>query len=91
MSLLRRELAPISSEAWEQIDEQARRVLQVALYVEGLRGYPDQQRAFLQLAPWFLVSPGLVLVGGAVDDPARAWLWAAALTIDVAGTLLAGE
>lgn len=67
------------------------RVLQVALYVEGLRGFPEQQRAFLQLAPWFLVSPVLVLVGGAVDDPARAWLWAASLAIDVGGTLLAGR
>ena len=31
MSLLRRELAPISSGAWSEIDEQARRVLKVAL------------------------------------------------------------
>ncbi|MDH4178080.1 MAG: low temperature requirement protein A, partial [Thermoleophilia bacterium] len=62
------------------------RVLQVALYAEGLRRSPEQLRTFLGLAPWFLVAPTLVLVGGAVDDPARAWLWAASLAIDVTGT-----
>ena len=67
------------------------RVLQVALYAEGLRRSPEQLRAFLGLAPWFLVAPTLVLVGGAVDDPARAWLWAASLAIDVTGTLVANR
>src|SRR5260221_13768073 len=31
MDLLKRELAPITSEAWEQIDEEARRVLKLHL------------------------------------------------------------
>lgn len=76
---------------WFAVPYAAVRVLQVVLYAEGLRRDPDQLRAFLPLAPWFLLSPALVLVGGAVDDPARAWLWAASLVIDVTGTLVANR
>lgn len=36
MSLLRREHAPVSADAWKEIDEQARRVLQVALAARKL-------------------------------------------------------
>ncbi len=76
---------------WFAVPYAVVRVLHVALYAEGLKGSPEQLRAFLPLAPWFLVSPALVLVGGAVDDPARAWLWTASLAIDVAGTLVANR
>lgn len=76
---------------WFAVPYAVVRVLQVALYVEGLRGTPEQQRAFLPLAPWFLASPVLVLVGAAVDDPGRAWIWALSLAIDVAGTLVSGR
>ncbi len=76
---------------WFAVPYAVVRVLQVALYAEGLRSSPQQLRAFLPLAPWFLVAPALVLVGGAVDDPARAWLWAASLAIDVTGTLVANR
>lgn len=76
---------------WFAVPYAVVRVLQVALYAEGLRSAPQQLRAFLPLAPWFLVSPALVLVGGAVDHPARAWLWAASLAIDITGTLVANR
>ncbi len=76
---------------WFAVPYAVVRMLQVGLYAEGLRRDPIQLRAFLPLAPWFLVSPGLVLVGGAVDDAARPWLWGASLVIDVMGTLVANR
>lgn len=80
-----------SDGVWFAVPYAVVRVLQVVLYAEGLRGAPEQLRAFLPLAPWFLVAPTLVLVGGTVDDPTRAWLWAASLVIDVTGTLVANR
>jgi low temperature requirement protein LtrA len=76
--------------AWFVIPYFAVRVLHIALYVWGLRGDPEHQAAIKKLAPWFLVAPGIVLVGGFVGDPARTWLWAAALVIDVGGALTMG-
>ena len=45
----------------------------------------------LQLAPWFLLAPAVVVVGGLVDDPARAWIWLGAIAIDVVGALSVGR
>jgi low temperature requirement protein LtrA len=67
------------------------RVLHIVLYAWGLRGDRAHQRAVFRLAPWFLLAPAVVLVGGLVDDPARAWIWAAAIAIDVVGALSVGR
>jgi low temperature requirement protein LtrA len=67
------------------------RVLLVGLYTWGLRGDRAHQRAMLQLAPWFLLAPAVVLAGGFVDDPARAWIWGVAIAIDVLGVLSVGR
>jgi low temperature requirement protein LtrA len=67
------------------------RVLHVGLYAWGLRGERAHQRAVLMLAPWFLLAPAVVLVGGIVDDPARTWIWLAAIAIDVVGVLSVGR
>jgi low temperature requirement protein LtrA len=67
------------------------RVLHVALYAWGLRGDRAHLQAVLQLAPWFLLAPAVVLVGGFVDDPARAWIWVVAIAIDVIGALSVGR
>jgi low temperature requirement protein LtrA len=77
--------------AWFAVSYLAVRVLQVGLYLWGVRHDPVQLAAIGRLAPWFLVAPMLVLAGGRVDDPARTWLWAASLAIDVVGTLFAGR
>ncbi|HEY3181204.1 MAG TPA: low temperature requirement protein A [Gaiellaceae bacterium] len=65
------------------------RVLNVGLYVGGLRG-DVQQAAMLKLAPFFLVAPLVAVPGGFVDGRARAAIWLVSLAIDVAGTLAAG-
>ena len=67
------------------------RVLHVALYTWGLRTDPAHQAAIKQLAPWFLVAPTFVLVGGIVDDPARTWLWVVSIAVDVAGAMSVGR
>ena len=76
-----------SQGAWFVVPLFAVRVLHIALYVWGLRGDPVHQAAIRKLAPWFLLAPTVALIGGFVDDPARAWLWALALVIDVGGAL----
>jgi low temperature requirement protein LtrA len=65
------------------------RVLQIALYVWGVRDDPVQRVGILRLAPWFLVAPTVALAGGFADDPWRTSLWTASIAIDVLGTLFA--
>jgi low temperature requirement protein LtrA len=77
--------------AWFAIAYFVVRVLQVGLYLWGLRDDPAQRAGVMRLAPWFLVAPIIVLVGGFVDDPWRTTLWAASLAIDVLGTQFAGR
>ena len=67
------------------------RVLQIVLYVWGVHDDPVQRVAVGRLAPWFLVAPTIVVVGGLVDDPARTTLWVVSLAVDVVGTLVAGR
>jgi len=66
------------------------RMLQLVLYVGGLRNQPEHRAAILGLAPWFSVAPTLMLIGGFVDERPRVVLWLAAVAIDVAGTLRQG-
>jgi low temperature requirement protein LtrA len=77
--------------AWFAIAYFVVRVLQVGLYLWGLRDDPAQRAGVMRLAPWFLVAPTIVLVGGFVDDPWRTTLWTASLAIDVLGTQFAGR
>jgi low temperature requirement protein LtrA len=65
------------------------RVLNVGLYVGGLRG-DVQQAAMLRLAPFFLVAPIVAVPGGFVEGRARVAIWLVSLAIDVVGTLTAG-
>jgi low temperature requirement protein LtrA len=73
--------------AWFAIAYFVVRVLQIALYVWGVRHDAAQRTGVVRLAPWFLVAPSVALAGGFVDDPWRPTLWAASLAIDVLGTL----
>jgi low temperature requirement protein LtrA len=77
--------------AWFVVAYFVVRVLQVALYLWGVRDDPLQRVAVTKLAPWFLVAPVVALVGGLADDPVRTVLWTASLAIDVLGTLFAGR
>jgi low temperature requirement protein LtrA len=67
------------------------RVLQVVVYVWGLRDDPAHQAAIRKLAPWFLVAPALVLLGAFLDGEARTILWALSLVVDVGGALTVGS
>ena len=77
--------------AWFAIAYFVVRVLQIGLYLWGVRHDPRQLAAVARLAPWFLVAPTIVLVGGFLDDPARTALWILSLAIDVIGTLFAAR
>jgi low temperature requirement protein LtrA len=67
------------------------RLLNLALYIGGLRHDPVQQRAILGLAPWFALSPALALAGALLGGDALIAFWCAGLALDVFGTLRAGE
>jgi low temperature requirement protein LtrA len=67
------------------------RVIQLALYIWGLRHDPAHQAAILRLAPWFFVAPLVALAGGFADGDARVWLWIASLAIDVTGAATVGR
>jgi low temperature requirement protein LtrA len=53
----------------------------------GLRMTPAHQAAVRKLAPWFLLSPAVVLVGGFLEGDARTALWLVAAAIDIVGAL----
>ena len=67
------------------------RVLNLALYLWGLRSSREHFNALLRLAPFFLVAPTVALSGGLVQGSLRSALWIAALAIDVIGTLSLGR
>jgi low temperature requirement protein LtrA len=78
--------------AWFAVPYLAVRVLHIGLYLWGLRADPEHRAAVRKLAPWFLVAPVVLLVGGLVSSTdVRTGLWALALTIDVAGALGVGR
>ena len=66
------------------------RLVQLGLYVWGLRADPAHQAAILRLAPWFLVAPFVALAGGFADGDLRVVLWVVSLAIDVAGAATVG-
>ena len=67
------------------------RLLNLALYIGGLRHDRVQQRAILALAPWFALSPALALTGALLGGRLLIVFWCVGLALDVLGTLRAGE
>ncbi len=68
------------------------RLLNLVLYGWGLKDRPAELAALLRLAPFFLLSPALVVAGGAVDSlPLRSALWVASIVVDLAGVLATGS
>jgi len=76
-----------SDALWFAVPYFAVRVAHVALYTWGLRRTPEHQAAIRKLAPWFVVAPAFVLLGGFADGWTRTALWLVAVAIDVAGAL----
>jgi low temperature requirement protein LtrA len=75
---------------WFAIPYLVLRSLHIALYVWGLRGDHEHQRAIARLAPFFLVAPLVVLAGAFVENEnLRTAIWVAALAIDMGGALTA--
>jgi low temperature requirement protein LtrA len=55
-------------------------------------GTPSEMNATLRTyLPLAFVAPAFVLAGGLVDDPARTWLWLAAIAVDAASAVAAGR
>jgi low temperature requirement protein LtrA len=75
--------------AWFAIPYFVARVAQIGLLFWGARADPEMTRAVLRVAPWFVIAPSVVVVGGLVADPLRTTLWTASIAIDVAGVLIA--
>ena len=76
---------------WFAIPYLAVRVLHLVVYVYGIRNDPIYQPAVLRSAPFWLVSPVIIVVGGFFDDPARTWIWLVGVALDIAGALIAGR
>ncbi|MBA3384155.1 MAG: low temperature requirement protein A [Actinobacteria bacterium] len=76
---------------WFAIPYVAVRLLNLALYIGGLRHDRVHQRAILALAPWFAVSPALALIGAFLGGQLLIAFWCAGLAIDVLGALRAGD
>jgi low temperature requirement protein LtrA len=66
------------------------RLLHVILFVLATGGTPEAQQAMLRLAPGFLGAPVLLIPAGFMDGIAQGALWAAALAIDLAVSLVRG-
>lgn len=63
----------------------------LGLYWFGLRDQPDHQAALRTFLPIASLAPVLVLAGGAAPDDIRAWVWLAAVVVDVSSALHAGS
>jgi low temperature requirement protein LtrA len=72
---------------WFAIPYVAVRTAHVGLYMWGLRLEPAHQAAVRKLAPWFLLAPAVVLVGGFLEGDARTAVWLVAAVIDIVGAL----
>lgn len=67
------------------------RLAGLGMYWLGLRGEPEHQAALRSYLPVAVASPFLVLAGGLAPDGARAWLWGAAVLVDVVSVIAAGR
>jgi low temperature requirement protein LtrA len=73
--------------AWFAVAYFVVRILQSTLFAWGVRNDPQNLRATVLLARWFVPAAVVALIGGFVDPDYRAWFWLASLAIDVVGTL----
>jgi len=80
-----------SEALWFAIPYTAVRLAGLALYWHGLRDQPDHRRALRTYLPVAVVSPIVVVVGGALGGDVQLWLWVVAIAIDVASVVAAGR
>ena len=64
------------------------RVMQVGLYAYGTDADDSNHGAILKLAPGFMFSSVLLIIGAVVGGDAQLWIWIAALGVDVATPFL---
>ena len=76
---------------WFIVPYFAVRMMQLILYLNGVRHDAEHFGAILGLAPWFLAAPLVALAGGFLEGDARTLIWAVSLAIDVVGTLTLGR
>lgn len=76
---------------WFAVPYTAVRLAGLALYWGGLRRDPAHRAALRTYLPVAAVSPLLVLLGGALAESVRPWIWAGAVAVDVASVLAAGR
>ena len=75
---------------WFAFSYFAVRTIQVGLFTLGMRDDATYLRSALRLAPFFLLSPTLVVGGAWAGGDARLVLWGLAVAIDVVGAITAG-
>jgi low temperature requirement protein LtrA len=66
------------------------RLLHVVLFVLATGNTPETHQAIVRLAPGFLVAPVLLVPAGFLDGFAQGALWAVAIVIDLAVSLVRG-
>ena len=67
------------------------RLVGLGIYWYGLRDEPEHQAALRTFIPIAVLSPALIVAGGALGPAARPWVWSAAVAIDIASALSAGR
>lgn len=63
----------------------------LGLYWLGVRDHPVHRAALRSYLPVAMVSPIVVLAGGAAPGAARPWIWLAAVGIDIASAIAGGR
>jgi len=66
------------------------RLLGLGIYTAAAAG-EGQRRAVRAFAAWSIVPMMLVIVGGLLETPARAWVWLAAVLLDIVAAGQAGR
>jgi low temperature requirement protein LtrA len=67
------------------------RLVHLLVYMYGLREDREYQLGVLRSMPFWLIAPFMIVAGALVDGDARAWIWGAAIALDIAGSLVAGR
>lgn len=75
---------------WFALSYFAARAIQIGLMVWGVRDNATYLRSALRIAPFFVLSPSLVVAGGFLGGDAQIVLWVVAVAIDVIGAFSAG-
>jgi low temperature requirement protein LtrA len=67
------------------------RVTWLVMYVAGTRENPALRRSLLVFAPLSMITPVVIVAGAFAAQPARQWVWAAAVAVDIASAINSGK